>query len=206
MKNAANSRKLKAFFKQAYWYIKQEAQDLDALRKKELMKGYSTVPVDVNILEIEWLSTHTEALYIHMAKQTDNEIFGNSFIKVLLEGNSYSMQLFWKMFLPYLIYASLSLVYMSDHMIYERCDGFMDQEYKNGAIYRFLIVIMGGTFLIIEVVQMVTLKEGYFDDFWNFFLFASYVLNIYCVFEHVYSFSEISFDGMVNISSCAVAL
>jgi len=40
-------------------------------------------------LEVEWLSESLPELYYHMAKQDDIELFGNEFIRILLEQNAY---------------------------------------------------------------------------------------------------------------------
>jgi hypothetical protein len=42
-------------------------------------------PVNVRILEIEWLSDNLGDFYTYLNGISDNEIFGNEFIKVLLE-------------------------------------------------------------------------------------------------------------------------
>lgn len=57
--------------------------------KEVLMKGNQTIPVTVSILEVEWLSESLPELYYHMAKQDDTELFGNEFIRILLEQNAY---------------------------------------------------------------------------------------------------------------------
>lgn len=90
-------------------------------------------------------------LYRHMSKEDDNEIFGNEFIKILLEGQNYSSQIFWKMFVPYLVYHFLIIVYLSDHLINEEKPEFMSGEYKNGHIYRILNILFIFFFLGVEV-------------------------------------------------------
>ena len=42
-------------------------------------------PVHVRILEIEWLSECLAEFYMYLNDVADNQIFGNEFIKVLLE-------------------------------------------------------------------------------------------------------------------------
>lgn len=69
-----------------------------------------------------------------------------------------------------------------------------------------MIVFFALLFLGVEIVQAVYLKASYLEDFWNLFLTISYTINIYVVLEHVYDFSGISYDRMINIAACAVCI
>ncbi len=60
--------------------------------------------VNVRILEIEWLSKNLKEFYMFLNRLEDNKIFGNEFIKVLLEQQYYSDQLFKKVFIFYIVY------------------------------------------------------------------------------------------------------
>lgn len=170
------------------------------------MKGYNTVPVDVQILEVEWLSDCMPELYRHMSKEDDNEIFGNEFIKILLEGQNYSSQIFYKMFIPYMIYHFLIIIYLSSHLIHEDSPSFMSDEYKDGHIYRIVCVLFIFGFLGVEVMQMINLKGGYFDDAWNALMVGSFILNLLLIFEHVYNFMGTSYDYMIEIASVAIVI
>lgn len=77
------------------------------------MKVY---PVYVRVLEIEWLCDDLKNFYIYLKSKDDNQIFGNDFIKVLLEQQNYTKQLFFKVFIPYILYMVCSLVYFSYYL------------------------------------------------------------------------------------------
>lgn len=102
-----------------------------------------------------------------------------------------------------------TIAYFSNHMVSEQCNGFFVSDYDghgNSAAMRVIIVGIGLGFLAVELVQMSYLKLAYFEDFWNFYMVTSIVTNVYLVFEHVYSFSNIHYDTMIQISSVAIAL
>ena len=87
LKKAPIRNKLKAFAHKAFHYIKRKG-DKEKIAKQEieiLQKGNQTIPVVVQILEVEWLSDNMKDLFVYMAQQDDNEIFANNFIKTLLE-------------------------------------------------------------------------------------------------------------------------
>lgn len=52
---------------------------------KSLAQSLKMYPVHVRILEIEWLSECLAEFYMYLNDVDDNQIFGNEFIKVLLE-------------------------------------------------------------------------------------------------------------------------
>ena len=55
-----------------------------------MVEKNSMVPVEVKILEIEWLDEQLSELYTYMSKLEDNTLFGNSFIRLLLEQQNYT--------------------------------------------------------------------------------------------------------------------
>lgn len=69
-------------------------------------------------------------------------------------------------------------------------------------------VIAFGSFAMIcvEFIQMYTLGVSYLEDFWNWFMFFSYVVNLVIVFEHVYSFIGMTYDGLITLVATATAL
>lgn len=79
----------------------------------------------------------------------------------------------------------MAIFYMSNNVIHESdLDGFFDHKWGNphsGAM-RTVIVSFGGLYLIVEVVQMITLSIAYFDDFWNYFMLLSTISNLTIVF------------------------
>jgi len=116
LKKARPMNKIRAFFMKGHNHIKAKGNKEEAykLDKENLMRGNQTVPVCVNILEVEWLSESMTDLFIYMAKQDDNEIFDNEFIKILLEQQSYGLQIFGFVFLPYIFYALVTVTYLSN--------------------------------------------------------------------------------------------
>ena len=65
-----------------------------------------------------------------MAKQEDSEIFDNEFIKLLLEQQSYGLQIFGFVFVPYIFYAMVTVTYLSNALHSERDPiGFYTTEY-----------------------------------------------------------------------------
>jgi len=76
----------------------------------------------------------------------------------------------------------------------------------NAAVLRCIIVLFGIGFLIIEIIQVITLKLGYFDDIWNIGSVTSNLLNLFVVVEHVFKRRNFEYDTLVHIASCAVAL
>lgn len=141
-----------------------------------------------------------------MAKQDDNQLFANEFIRILLEQNEYGFQVLWKVFIPYVVYAITSVVYMSNNLVNDHPDGFFDGTVENASGMR--VVIVGGAviFVTIEIVQIFMLKLSYFEDYWNWFMLSSYALNLFCIFEHVYHFSGCTYDDMITIGAVAAAL
>jgi hypothetical protein len=50
-----------------------------------LTKDLKTFQVRVRIVEIEWLADNMEDLYLYLNGVSDDKMFGNEFIKILLE-------------------------------------------------------------------------------------------------------------------------
>ena len=142
-----------------------------------------------------------------MAQQDDNEIFANNFIKILLEQQSYGFQIFYRVFIPYIFYAFVTIAYLSKEFVEERVTGFNTSSHDEHAVFmRWVIVLFSCLFIIVEAVQVVYLRAAYFEDFWNLFLMISYSLNLFCVFEHTYNFAGLEFDGMINVGAVAVCV
>jgi hypothetical protein len=76
----------------------------------------------------------------------------------------------------------------------------------NSGWMRVVILLFSFGFLGVEVVQAIYLRASYFEDFWNLFLTVSYLMNIYIVLEHVYSFSGCTYDQMINIGAISVTI
>lgn len=82
----------------------------------------------------------------------DDQIFGNDFIKVLLEPQKYSGQLTYKIFLPYCIFMISSLIYFSYYLPWEEVRGgfFGEAGYFEQAILRVINLLGAIALLLIE--------------------------------------------------------
>lgn len=151
------------------------------------MRGKSTLPVKVRILEVEWLSEDLPELYVHMAKQTDIDLFGNDFIKILLEQNAYNWQIFFKVFIFYFAYAIACILYFSRDFIWVDPTHFQLDDYQdNSAMQRALIIVLGVLLILVECFQMRRLGFAYWKDSWNYTMMFSYLLNMFLVTNHIY--------------------
>ena len=84
---------------------------------KDILKDQlKTFSVKVRILEIEWVADNLLDFYYYLNSITDNQMFGNEFIKILLEQQYYTNQLLFKVFLPYLTNMILVLIYLSYYL------------------------------------------------------------------------------------------
>jgi hypothetical protein len=110
-------------------------------------------PVHVRILEIEWLSECLADFYMYLNDVEDNQIFGNEFIKVLLEQQNYSRQLFVKVFVPYIVYMVCSLIYFSYFLPSIPISGgfFGNNGARTQGALRFIIMVGSLGFLSIEL-------------------------------------------------------
>lgn len=121
----------------------------------KLLHMNQVIPVEVKILEIEWLSESMPDLYVFMSKLEDNSLFGNEFIKILLEQQDYTMQIFMKVFVPYIVYTFISLIYMSLWVPVTVCDSFTCEDNDGsttGLWLRSLMLFFGAVFLFIEMM------------------------------------------------------
>lgn len=55
------------------------------LKHDYLVESLKTTPVSVKVIEIEWLANSLRDLYKYLEQVDDNNLFGNEFIKLLLE-------------------------------------------------------------------------------------------------------------------------
>lgn len=133
-------------------FRKKSAYEAKEKGREILMRGKSTLPVKVRILEVEWLSEDLPELYVHMAKQTDIDLFGNDFIKILLEQNAYNWQIFFKVFVFYFVYAIACILYFSKDFIWVDPSHFAVEDYQdNSAVQRALIIVLGVLLIIVEL-------------------------------------------------------
>lgn len=146
-------------------------------------------------------------LYVHMSKLEDNSLFGNEFIKILLEQQFYTWQIVVKIFLPYCVYFSICLYYFSVYIPVTICDSFLCEDNdgsSTGIWLRILILVFGVVFLSIEFAQMLILKFSYFDDFWNYLYVGSIIWNILLVLEHSIQIFDVTYDRLCGANAMGV--
>lgn len=80
------------------------------------------------IVEIEWLADNMEDLYLYLNGVTDDKMFGNEFIKILLEQQNYTWQLSLKVFLPYCFFICMNMLYFSHNVPSVPVNGFFGVE------------------------------------------------------------------------------
>jgi two-component SAPR family response regulator len=67
-------------------------------------------------MEVEWLSNNLSELYKYLNEVRDDSLFGNEFIKVLLERQDYTWQLVFRVFLPFAVYQTVCLIFFSAYV------------------------------------------------------------------------------------------
>lgn len=67
-------------------------------------------------MEVDWLTENLENFYMYLNGIKDNELFGNEFIKVLLEQQQYSTQLFFNAFVPFCAVMVCNIIYFSHYL------------------------------------------------------------------------------------------
>jgi len=80
-------------------------------------KYAKTRQVLVRILDIEWLSSDFGALYTTLASSSNDSLFRNELIKILISQQSYTAQIVVKVFLPYFFYWLVQIAFYSYLMV-----------------------------------------------------------------------------------------
>lgn len=74
--------------------------------------------------------------------------------------------------------------------------GFFGEEgYWIQAVLRCIIFVGAILFLILELYQIIVLREYYFKSFWNLIQWIGNLLSIFVVIEHGIGYFEISLDN-----------
>jgi hypothetical protein len=71
---------------------------------------------------------------------------------------------------------------------------------------RLAMLVFGGIFLTIELMQMYILTWSYFDDFWNYLYVGSIVLNVLVVLEHSMQVADLTYDSLQAVNAVAVVV
>lgn len=64
-------------------------------------------------MEVDWLANDLRRFYEFLNGIDNCEVFGNEFLKIVLENQYYSNQLFFRVFLPWLFFMICNLIYIS---------------------------------------------------------------------------------------------
>lgn len=117
-------------------------------------------PVKVRIIEVEWLNKNLKRFFEYLSDKSDESIFSNELVKVLLVEQNYSVQLVFKVLLPYCVYMVSVLLYFN--FVLTESELTRDRAFFEGSIQRVtlrsLILVFSLLFIGVEVVQMFSLK------------------------------------------------
>jgi hypothetical protein len=118
--------------------------------KEHYKETLKTFHVKVKILEIEWLSDSLHEFYEYLALVDDDIVFGNDFIKVLLEQQNYSGQIFTNMFVPYIIYMACCLTYFTAYLphINKQSGGFFGTDDDRFLGFIRIVILIGAIFFL----------------------------------------------------------
>ena len=148
-----------------------------------------SVPVTVKIIEISWLSKNLSDFFVFITCQNDETLYDLELIRVLLTCQDYSAQLIYRVFLPYTILMATVLYYFSVCVNVPHTQGFFG---GNNVSLRCFIFAYQVIFCGIEVAQMVTLKQNYFMDHWNYVYLLVYAITYLVIIEHSTKFIGLS--------------
>ena len=151
-------------------------------QKKNAKKFEKTRRVTVRMLDIEWLSENFGGLYTTLANSTNDGLFRNELIKILISQQSYTNQILLKVFIPYVIFWIAVMSFFSYYMT-EATHGDFWTDTTTLAV-RLIIILGSVVFGIGELIQIYTLKFEYFLNKWNWLEFVSSSTNMFLVLEH----------------------
>lgn len=178
-------------FRNMYAMCKHELMTNPLFDPEELLmkeKRYRTTRVRVRILEIDWLADHLRPFYNFLNKVDDSEMFGNEFIKILLQQQNYSTQLVFKVFVPWLFFMICNLVYFTHYVPKVEVNTFFGREEdgdRDQGIIRALILLNVAVSSALELRQIfrLTLVE-YAKDFWNQVIWVNFGMSVLIVLAH----------------------
>lgn len=140
----------------------------------------------MKILEIDWLGSNLESFFPFLSTLRFHE-FDNALLKVILEQQRYSTQLFFKIFIPYVVYMCASLTYFSHFLPINTIQGgfFGEPGFRVQAGCRITIFLGAFLFLSIELNQLRHSNIfDYLKDFWNYVYWVSNSIALWVVIDH----------------------
>lgn len=159
-------------------------------------------------MEIEWVGDKLKEFFTYLNRIEDSTMFSNEFIKVLLEQQYYSTDLFFRVLVPYAVYIVLCLIYFSVFVPYTEPEfGFFGGpgEYEQ-ATYRVLIVLGAIVFNTIELRSLWLAKLHYFKDIWNYLYWVANITAIFIVFQHSMKLFDVSHAALTEVVSIEIFL
>ena len=106
-------------------------------------------------------------------------------IRVLLTCQDYSAQLIYRAFLPYTILMGTVLYYFSVCVNVPHTEGFFGGDAVGLRCFIFAYQLI---FCAVEVVQMISLKQNYLTDHWNYVYLLEYAITYLVIIEHSTNF------------------
>lgn len=107
----------------------------------------------MRIIEIDWLANDLGNFYNYLNTIDDVDVFGNEFIRMLLEGQNYSYQIFFKVFLLQLAVIIINVVYNSFYVPNIPAHNFIgnDEDGYVPGVLRCIILANAKFNLILEI-------------------------------------------------------
>jgi hypothetical protein len=163
-----------------------------------------SVPVTVKIIEISWLAKNLRDFYVFVTCQNDETLYDMELIRVLLTCQDYSAQLIYRAFLPYTILMGTVLYYFSVCANVPHTEGFFGGEAVG---LRCFIAAYQAIFCGVEVMQMISLRQNYLLDHWNFVYLLVYAFTYLVIIEHSTNFLGLDHSQLSQFTaSCTVLL
>jgi len=188
---------------------KEHVQEMLSRAKGNIRKAnakYSkTRKITVRVLDIEWLSSNFGELYTTLAKAENDILFRNELIKILITQQTYTRQIFTRIFIPYSIYNLLQFTFYS----YVMKEEFYGDKWRNPwtRLVGLLLVAFEILFVAVEVKQVkdLSLRE-YVRNKWNWIEILTIFGNTFILLQHGFKPFDISYSLLVSLASVAIML
>jgi len=186
---------------------KEHVQEMLSRAKGNIRKAnakYSkTRKITVRVLDIEWLSSNFGELYTTLAKAENDILFRNELIKILITQQTYTRQIFTRIFIPYSIYNLLQFTFYS----YVMKEEFYGDKWRNPwtRLVGLLLVAFEILFVAVEVKQVkdLSLRE-YVRNKWNWIEILTIFGNTFILLQHGFKPFDISYSLLVSLASVAI--
>lgn len=151
--------------------------------------------VKVTIVEINWLNNNCRDLFYFLATFLDPKIYNNELIKVLLIEQDYTDQILIRVTFAYLVYCICTIYFFTQYVTGN--EGSPEDGLYGGSIkaifLKWMIIILTGYFVLIELKQMQHLGFHYVQDKWNWINLGSYFANFTILGIYIW---DVSYDPL----------